>query len=319
MDIFLGIDTSCYTTSLAALDREGRLLGELRRPLAVKPGHKGLAQGEMVFQHVKNLPLLAAELLGGRNYHILALGVSAQPRPLEASYMPAFLPGLGLAEALAAACGCPCYRLSHQEGHVAAALWQLGGLPEAAKFLALHISGGTTDLLLATARPDGSYALDRLGGSSDLQAGQFVDRIGQALGLGFPAGPALEALASTAAAPLELPVAYRGYSISLAGPCTAALRALAAGADPAALALGVERVLALSLGRLARRAAADQGCQALLLVGGVAGNLYIREELGKLLQARGVALYAAPPLYSRDNGVGCAAVARARFLGPGAR
>ncbi len=314
MEIFLGIDTSCYTTSLAVMDKEGRLLAEARRPLTVKEGGRGLAQRDMVFQHVKNLPLLAEELLEGKDYLLLAAGVSAKPRPSAESYMPAFLPGLSLGRSLAAACGCPLYTLSHQEGHVAAVLWHLGDSFKAEKFLALHISGGTTDLLLATAGDDGTHALTLLGGSSDLQAGQFVDRVGQALGLGFPAGLALEALARTAAAPLELPVAYSGYHISLAGPCTAALRALAKGAEPAALALGVERVLALSLGRLIRRAAADHGCKELLLVGGVAGNLYIREEMEKLLRPRGITLHTAPPLFSRDNAVGCAAMARARYL-----
>ena len=227
--VFLGIDTSCYTTSVAMLDEAGELLGEARQILSVKPGRCGLQQSEMVFQHTRNLPRLMEEAVGQvlglanselqareahgdsaigfsglaqAGYELAAIGVSGYPRPLENSYMPAFLAGLSVARSMAAVTGAQLHIISHQENHLEAGVWSAGG-PNAARFLLLHASGGTTDVLLAERQQDGRYRITEVGGSMDLHAGQFVDRIGVALGLQFPAGPALEALASKALARVD--------------------------------------------------------------------------------------------------------------------
>ena len=314
--IYLGIDTSCYTTSVALMDEAGQLLGEARQILSVKPGRCGLQQSEMVFQHTRNLPRLMEEAVGqvlgsvkagdgstangvaveedgtanasglaglaSAGYELAAIGVSGYPRPLENSYMPAFLAGLSVARSLAAVTGARLEIISHQENHLEAGLWSAGG-PAVDRFLLLHASGGTTDVLLAERQQNGRYRITEVGGSMDLHAGQFVDRIGVALGLQFPTGPALEALAEKAlartaevsacvseqsvasvseagagAAPMvELPVSVRKLQVSLSGPCTAALRKLEAGAEPAALALGVEHALAETFARVMRNGAKE--------------------------------------------------------------
>ena len=238
--VYLGIDTSCYTTSVAVLDEAGLLLGEARRILDVKPGRCGLQQSEMVFQHTRNLPNLLEQVLQGGKYEITAIGVSGYPRPLEDSYMPAFLAGTGVARGLSAAIGAKLHIISHQENHLEAGMWSAGG-PSAERFLLLHASGGTTDLLLVERQADGRFKLTEVGGSIDLHAGQFIDRVGVALGLQFPTGPELEKLAATAdvSQMVELPVSVRKLNVSLSGPATAALRKLEAGADGAGLALGV--------------------------------------------------------------------------------
>ena len=121
-EVYLGIDTSCYTTSVALIGREGGLVGEARRILQVKPGCRGLQQSEMVFQHTRNLPILLEEVLK-KPLKVIGIGVSARPRPLEDSYMPAFLVGLGLARSLAAVNEIPLWQISHQENHLEAGLW----------------------------------------------------------------------------------------------------------------------------------------------------------------------------------------------------
>ena len=93
-EVYLGIDTSCYTTSVALIGREGGLVGEARRILQVKPGCRGLQQSEMVFQHTRNLPILLEEVLK-KPLKVIGIGVSARPRPLEDSYMPAFFGWVG--------------------------------------------------------------------------------------------------------------------------------------------------------------------------------------------------------------------------------
>lgn len=370
--VYLGIDTSCYTTSVAIMDEAGALLGEARQILSVRPGRCGLQQSEMVFQHTRNLPRLMEEAMGQvigcvktgagsvanglaiadeastagasglaglavAGHELAAIGVSGYPRPLEGSYMPAFLAGLSVARSVAAVTGAQVEVISHQENHLEAGLWSAGG-PDVDRFLLLHASGGTTDVLLAERQQNGRYRITEVGGSMDLHAGQFVDRIGVALGLQFPTGPALEALAEKAlartaevsacvseqsvasvseadagAAPMvELPVSVRKLQVSLSGPCTAALRKLEAGAEPAALALGVEHALAETFARVLRNGAQEYRVRDVLLVGGVGSNNYIRQHVErKLAKLRyPVRLWVPEGRYSCDNATGCAAFAR---------
>lgn len=368
--VFLGIDTSCYTTSVAIMNEDGELIGEARQILSVKPGHCGLQQSEMVFQHTRNLPRLVEAAVGQAlgvaqavsasgeakdegsgglvglakaGYELAAIGVSGYPRPLENSYMPAFLAGLSVARSMAAVTGAQLHIISHQENHLEAGLWSAGG-PNVARFLLLHASGGTTDVLLAERQQDGRYRITEVGGSMDLHAGQFVDRIGVALGLQFPTGPALEELAEEALkqsvainssvgasavkaasesetnacavekaeAMVELPVSVRKLQVSLSGPCTAALRKLEAGAEPAALALGVEHALAETFARVLRNGAQEYRVRDVLLVGGVGSNKYIRQHVErKLAKLRyPVRLWVPEGRYSCDNATGCAAFAK---------
>ncbi|WP_177566789.1 O-sialoglycoprotein endopeptidase [Phascolarctobacterium sp.] len=307
-EVYLGIDTSCYTTSVALLDRAGSLAGEARRILQVKAGCRGLQQSEMVFQHTRNLPELMEEACSS-SFEIIGIGVSARPRPLEDSYMPAFLVGLGLARSLAAVSEIPLWQISHQENHLEAGLWSAQG-PDTDRFLLLHASGGTTDLLLAAKRADGTYELTQVGGSKDLHAGQFIDRIGVAMGLPFPAGPAVEQLAATAQGLVELPVSVRQGDVSLSGPATAALRKLEAGAEPAALAAGVQYALAETFVRMIRNVAAQKEVFDVLLVGGVASNAYIRSHMIEKLAKRRIKVWIPESRFSPDNAAGCAAYAR---------
>lgn len=306
---FLGIDTSCYTTSLCFLSPSGKLLDEERRLLQVRSGRCGLQQSEMVYQHTRNLPELMEQALSAHKFKLLGIGVSAQPRPREDSYMPAFLAGLGLARSLGAALGIPVWQLSHQENHLEAGVWSAGG-PGTGRFLLLHASGGTTDLLLAErGSSQEHYQLTELGGSMDLHAGQLVDRVGVALGLGFPCGPALEKLAATAHEALPVPVSVRGLQLSLSGPATAVLRAIKAGAEPAAAAAGVQQSLGTAFAKLLVNGAAAAQVQDVLLVGGVGANAAIRAVIEKTLQSRGVRLWVPDPHFSGDNASGCAAFA----------
>ncbi len=307
---FLGIDTSCYTTSLCLLSPEGKLLAEARRLLKVQEGRCGLQQSEMVYQHTRNLPELMQQVYSSQTYKLAGIGVSARPRPREDSYMPAFLAGLGLARSLGAALGVPVAELSHQENHLEAGVWSAGG-PGAGRFLLLHASGGTTDLLLAErGSAQEHYQLTGLGGSLDLHAGQFVDRVGVALGLGFPCGPALEKLAATATEIAPVPVSVRGLELSFSGPATAALRAAKAGAVPAALAAGVQQAIGQALAKLLVNGAAAARVSDVLLVGGVGANATIRALIEKKLAAQSVRLWVPAPQFSGDNASGCAAFAR---------
>ena len=302
---FLGIDTSNYTTSLAAVE-DGKLLFNLKAPLPVKAGECGLRQSDALFAHTKNLPDLfarARSLLEGKN--LLAVGVSEKPRNMEGSYMPCFLAGVSVASGIASALGVPLYRFSHQCGHLRAALFSAGKDALASSpFGAFHISGGTTEMLLVTPDQNGFHT-EIVGGTKDLNAGQLVDRIGVALGLSFPAGPALEALAATYTGKLPRKgiKTEEGY-IHLSGVENQARKLLTEEGDRAKTAAFVLDYLARAVVAMSLdfRKANDL---PLLYAGGVMSNAYIRAFVE---QSVSDASFAEPAL-SADNAVGIACLA----------
>ncbi len=317
-EIYLGIDTSCYTTSLAVLDDQGRLIFDGREMLAVPAGERGLRQSEGVFAHLRNLPGLAeAAVRAAGGGKIAAVTASTRPRPVEGSYMPVFTVGESLAKAMAAAAGAPFFALSHQEGHLLAGLWSAG--VDWDDFLAVHVSGGTTELLAVSV--ESVPPVRELGGSADLQAGQFIDRVGVALGLPFPAGPHLERLGREAGDEvLPVPVSVAGTSLSFSGPESFVQRAVTAGThSPAAVARGVEQAVAESLLRLVNNAGkgdkrtvpVSSVSSRVLFVGGVMANGFIREYLAERL---GEAAVFAAPRFAGDNAVGAALYALRKFF-----
>ena len=189
----LALDTSNYTTSAAVFD--GRTGCNRSKLLEVRPGELGLRQSEALFQHVRELPGLLEQLEGqGLLDGITAVGASTRPREVEGSYMPCFLAGSSQGRSLAHTLGVPFFAHSHQQGHLAAAAWSAGRLDLLdGPFLAWHLSGGTTELLRV--EPQGySVKGEIIGGTTDISAGQLIDRTGVLLGLDFPAGKALDAL-----------------------------------------------------------------------------------------------------------------------------
>jgi len=297
---YLGIDTSCYTTSVAYLS--GEELVEKRTILTVPLGKRGLRQSEALFQHLKNLPPLISQLkLKG----IKAVAASTKPRPTPDSYMPVFQAGTTVAQSIAGSLGCPFIATSHQEGHLWAGFWSCGLRPQG-KWLAFHISGGTTDLLLL---PNGMKEIRTLGSSMDLHAGQFIDRIGVRLGLSFPAGPELEELARKGRrGKVTFPAPIRGYDLSFSGPESAAVRAMEEGAEPGDVALAVLLAVGRGVVKALEKAKAEHGADSVLFVGGVTANGILRSFLQEKLP--GFKLYFADPRYSTDNAVGVAVAAR---------
>ena len=305
MSAVLGLDTSCYTTS-AALAEDGRIIASARRLLTVEPGVRGLMQSEGVFQHVGRLPELVEKLMkdaGGVS--IGAVCASTRPRPLDGSYMPVFTVGAGFGRSIAACLGVPFFETSHQQGHIRAAMVDTTLTP-ADSFLALHLSGGTTEVV----RVEKGHS-ELIGGSNDLHAGQFVDRVGVRLGLPFPAGPELEKMARRGSAAARLPIWVRGCECSFSGSESAAQRLIDSGAlTPEDMAAEVFSCVARSISRLLSNASEKTGLTRLLLAGGVASSGYLRELIParmKKLNAR-VQLNWGRSELSGDNACGAALI-----------
>lgn len=300
----LGLDTSNYTTSAAVFDgREG--YGE-RQLLQVRPGELGLRQSDALFQHVKGLPGLIRRLAqAGRLGGLAAVGASTTPRRVEGSYMPCFLAGSSQGQVLADTLGVPFYAHSHQEGHLAAAAWSAGRLELLdGPFLAWHLSGGTTELLLV--RPEGTHwKCEILGGSSDISAGQLIDRTGVMLGLQFPAGRALDELYPQADACVEYRVKLNGMTFSLSG-MENKMKALAqAGERPANIARAALDLIINVVLRATQEAQKQYPGLSVLCSGGVAANRQLRAALETACGA-----CFAQPQYATDNAMGAALLTR---------
>lgn len=305
---YLGIDTSNYTTSLAVVNEQAELVANIKQLLPVKTGERGLRQSEALFWHVKNLPLLmkeTSEKIPDLGEFLRAAAVSTSPRPVDDSYMPVFLAGSGLAESLTALLQIPCFGLSHQENHIWAGLYSAGG-PQAEQFLAVHLSGGTSEIVSASVKSGYCLDLEILGGSSDLNAGQLVDRIGTAMDLPFPAGRDLERLALNSTKDLVIPSYHRDGQISFSGAEAAAVRMLQT-EQHADIAKAVLLNIARTVTKLIDWAQQQTQLTKVLMVGGVCSNLIIRKELVKRLPQ--LELFFAEPRLSVDNAVGAAVFA----------
>ncbi|MEA4965735.1 MAG: DNA-binding protein [Oscillospiraceae bacterium] len=298
----LGFDTSNYTTSVAVFD--GRQGENFSRLLDVKPGELGLRQSEALFSHVKRLPGLAERLFAetGRR-EIGAVGVSTRPRAVEGSYMPCFLAGESQAAVLAAALGVPLFRFSHQQGHIAAALWSAGRMELMdSPFLSWHLSGGTTELLLV--EPEGrNVRASCIGGSTDLSAGQVIDRTGKLLGLPFPAGRELDRLSGESVGKERFRVKCGDLRFSLSGLENKTQSFYEAGASPAETAGYVLRSLCGAVVRTTEEALARYPGLPVVFSGGVASNGLLRQF------ARPLRPVFAEPRYSTDNAMGIAVLA----------
>lgn len=314
-ELFLGLDTSAYTTSLAVVDRSDELLFDGRRVLDVESGQRGLRQSEALYQHIRNLPELfreASPVL--ETGELKAVGVSEKPEGREESFMPVFLAGISSAEAAASVTGAPLYRFTHQEGHLMAAEWSSGKtLPE--NYLGVHFSGGTSEIL-EIHRKDPGFTADLLAGSLDLKAGQLIDRIGVTLGLPFPAGASLDRLVreNPEIEALPIPASMDGADFHFSGQENYIRSRLEEGAEPAALAKGLFRMIARTLERSLRTLRETTGLRTVLFSGGVMANSLIREELMRRLAPSGMQLIFSDPAYSSDQAVGCALLTRRRYL-----
>ena len=296
----LGFDTSNYTTSAAVFG--GGTAENRGRLLTVPEGALGLRQSDALFQHVKRLHLMVEQLRSdGALDQIAAVGASTRPREVEGSYMPCFLAGEGQGQTLADALGVPFYAVSHQQGHIAAAAWSAGRLELLDRpMLAWHLSGGTTELLYV--EPDGvNVRAQCVGGTSDISAGQLIDRTGVLLGLPFPAGKALDVLASESDLIRGFPIKLNDLTFSLSGMENKVKALAEQGKPPAEIARFTLETVASAVRRATDAARKRWPGLPVLCSGGVASNRLLRTVMSD-------AAFAAPQ-YSTDNAMGAAILA----------
>lgn len=296
------VDTSAYTTSIAMVS-DGQVVLDKRLMLAVPQGSRGLRQSEAVFAHVKNLRALFSG--SGPIMDVTAVGFSEKPCPAAQSYMPVFCVGASHAAAFAGAFGIKPYALTHQHGHLYAAFFG-NDVPDDV-YGAMHVSGGTLDLLRVTVEDELIPDIEPLGGSLDITCGQLIDRVGVAAGLPFPSGSHMEKMYKPGAG--KLAVKVDGLHANLSGAETQALRRLEDGEEPGTVCSAVFDCVAETLARLISNLAAAQGAKRFILSGGVMAGAVIRGRLEQLGSGQGISLVMTQKEYCGDNACGLALAA----------
>ena len=295
----IGFDTSNYTTSIAFFDGvDGENVSKL---LPVKAGELGLRQSDAVFSHIKSLPELSGRLFSHiQAENITAVGVSTRPRAVEGSYMPCFMVGYSHAKMLADSLGVPLVEVSHQQGHVAASAWSAGKMELLdAPHIAWHLSGGTTELLLV--EPHGrNVQCTRIGGTTDISAGQLIDRTGQLLELPFPSGKHLDLLSQAARMQEVFKVKCPGLEFSLSGVQNKVQQFHQKYAQTAETAGYALRCVAAAVYRATVNACKAYPGLPVIFSGGVASNSLLRQALEPLTPI------FAQPEFSTDNAMGVA-------------
>ncbi len=295
---FLGIDTSNYTTS-AAIYQNGKIIQE-KMLLPVKKGELGLRQSDAVFHHTKQLPLVLDKLLP---CGIEKIGVSVSPTNQPNSYMPCFLVGKSAADMISKALSCKVSYFSHQQGHVAAALYSNDRLDLVnEKFMAFHLSGGTSE---------GFVVSDLLSGNTeiftktlDLNIGQAVDRVGLMLGLSFPAGKEIEKLALKYTGNIKVGTSLKGMDFSVSGIENKCMKLKDDGEDKEYIAAYVLEYIVKTVEKVLEKAVLEFGDLPIVFSGGVSSNSILRNRI----KARFNAFFAEPE-FSLDNASGVSVLA----------
>jgi N6-L-threonylcarbamoyladenine synthase len=293
----IGFDTSNYTTSIARFDGVDGV--NCSRLLPVKPGELGLRQSDAVFSHTKSLPELSGRLFSDLR-QISAVGVSTRPRAVDGSYMPCFMVGYSHAKLLSDALQVPLFEVSHQQGHVAACLWSAGRLDLMDQpHLAWHLSGGTTELLLV--EPEGkNVKCTKIGGTTDISAGQLIDRTGVMLDLPFPAGKHVDLLSKEAVNTDLFKVKCPGLEFSLSGVQNK-VQQYAETNRPAETAAYALRCVCYAVQAATRNAQKAYPGLEVVFSGGVASNSMLRAVMKEAIFSE--------PAYSTDNAMGVAVLA----------
>lgn len=305
MAVYLGLDTSNYTTSAALFDADSESVFQSKHLLPVKPGELGLRQSDAVFHHVKQLP----QIIQGLNIPISGIklsgvGVSNRPRNIDGSYMPCFLVGETAAQTVSALNGIPIYRTSHQVGHIIAALYscqRLNLICSDKPFLAFHVSGGTTDCLQISPDKDEVIKVHEIATSLDIKAGQLIDRAGLMLGLKFPCGIELEKLAMESEKKYKFNIKLKDGCCCLSGIENRCRDMLENGEKSCDIALYVLRYIEAVIHKMTEYSLEKYGDMPVVYAGGVMSDMLIRESLSRDFDA-----YFSEPCFSCDNAAGTA-------------
>ena len=349
--LILGIESSCDETAAAVVRNGAEILSNIVASQVELHAHYGGVVPELASrEHLRNLvPVVRAAIAqaGVTLAELDAIAVTAGP-----GLAGALLVGILYSKALAFGLDKPLLAVNHLEGHIHAVLMQSADLV-ADPLLALVVSGGHTHLYLAQRTPAATWHYRNVGRTVDDAAGEAYDKVAKLLGLGYPGGPWLDALA-THGDPAAVPFAFhaikpraeaatRTFDFSFSGIKTAVLRyvqthdlAASIAARRAALEAAptlkpseasalcdvqtlnliasFQAAVVKNLMRQTFAAAAAFDARAVLVSGGVAANRELRRRFTAEAAARGLPVSFPSIALSTDNAAMIAAAAWPKFL-----
>lgn len=306
MAVVLGIDTSCDDTGVGVVADTAVLANVVETQTALHARWGGVVPEQASREHLSVLDGVVERALDEAGVSLTDLDAVAATR--GPGLVGALLVGLCYGKALAWGGGLPFIPVHHLEAHIAAAV---SGSESAPPFLCLIASGGHTVLYAVRDWDD----VEQLGASRDDAAGEAFDKVARLLGLGYPGGPALAALAERGddrAVPLPHPMERQaGFDFSFSGLKTAV--AIALERDPSLppedVAASFERTVVDTLVGVTRRAAQRTGLGRLVVAGGVAANARLRRRM----RAADLDVAFPPPALATDNGAMVALAAERRL------
>ncbi|WP_312920692.1 tRNA (adenosine(37)-N6)-threonylcarbamoyltransferase complex transferase subunit TsaD [Stutzerimonas nitrititolerans] len=324
--LVLGLETSCDETGVALYDSEQGLLADaLFSQIDLHRVYGGVVPELASRDHVKRMLPLIRQVLdeaGREATQIDAIAYTAGP-----GLVGALLVGASCAQAMAFAWGVPAVGVHHMEGHLLAPM--LEEQPPAFPFVALLVSGGHTQLV----RVDGIGRYELLGESVDDAAGEAFDKTAKLMGLRYPGGPEIAALAERGTPGrfvFPRPMTDRpGLDFSFSGLKTSTLttwqQCRNAGDDGEQtrcdIALAFQQAVVETLTIKCRRALQQTGLKRLVIAGGVSANQSLRQSLETMLADMQGQVFYARPRFCTDNGAmiayaGCQRLLAGQQVGP---
>jgi N6-L-threonylcarbamoyladenine synthase len=326
----LGIETSCDETAAAVVTEEGVVLSDVvRSQVEIHAPYGGVVPEVAARDHATWLPRVIEEALHLADVRLAEIGgIAVTARP---GLVGALLVGVQAAKGLAWAAEKPLVGVDHLVGHLLAVFLRRPADPHVPPpefpFVALLASGGHTAIYrVETPSLDG---IQELGGTRDDAAGEAFDKFAKLVGLGYPGGPRVDALAATgnpdaAADWIPTLMAHKdSLEFSFSGLKTAVARrvereGVPVGAALADLAAGYQRAIVRTLATKTVRAAKLEGVRTIVVGGGVAANRGLRAELARLAEREKIRL-VVPPFASCTDNAAMIAYAGAKLLEAGAR
>ena len=315
--IIIGIDTSCYTTSIAAITLNREIVFNEKIMLNVKNGERGLRQSEAVFQHIKNFGEISDNLkkhIHKKGYKVEMICASARPRDVEDSYMPVFEVGKNFAKTMAALFDCEMFETTHQENHIAASLYGCKK-EDLDRFISVHMSGGTMEILL-TEKDNKGYNTEIVGGTKDISFGQLIDRVGVRMGHDFPAGKYIDEKALLCEEEVKngLKTSVKDGYMNISGLENQVYK-LMEEKDNYYVSKAVMNAAIKSLEKALSFIYKKYDLNNVVFVGGVASSKYISGKLSNKLKKNNINSFFTDSSYSSDNACGCAIIGLDNYSG----
>ena len=285
----LGIEGTAHTLGVGIVDTDRKVIANVLD--MYRPAEGGLHPREAANHHgdvVASLIVKATEEAGVSLSEIELISFSKGP-----GLGPCLRSAATAARSLSSILNIPIIGVNHCVAHVEIGIATTGCTDPAL----LYASGGNTQII---AFSNGKYRI--FGETIDVGIGNMLDKLGRELGLGFYAGPTIEKLAKEGDRLLELPYSVKGMDVSFSGIMTAALALKKKGHRLEDIAYSVQETCYAMLAEVTERAMAHVGKDEVLLGGGVAQNMRLREMIDDMAKERGAKMFVPDKKFCMDNG-----------------